>query len=394
MRLSNGWVRQAVSEAVSAVDRRWLVRALTLAENGLFTATPNPRVGCVICRSGRVIGEGWHRAAGEAHAEIIAMRQCDNNLRDADVYVNLEPCAHEGRTPPCAPLLAAARPARVVIATLDPNPTVSGKGVALLRDAGIDVVVVPPSDIIFQQALALNIGFVSRMVRKRPWLQLKIAATLDGKTALSSGLSRWISGERARIDAHYLRARSCAILTGIGTAQADDPQLTVRHVHTPRQPQRILVDRHLQATSTLRLFAGGAIVASAQSVPDFFADGVEVLSLPDSSGRVDLLQLMCELSARGINEVLVEAGRRLSGALLAAGLVDEIVLYQAPRVFGDSAFSMFDAPAPSTPAEAPTFALRQIEPLGDGDIKIIYDSLTAQQQLTAGIIDAATAKNA
>jgi diaminohydroxyphosphoribosylaminopyrimidine deaminase/5-amino-6-(5-phosphoribosylamino)uracil reductase len=322
------------------------------------------------------------------------MRQCDNNLRDADVYVNLEPCAHEGRTPPCAPLLAAARPARVVIATLDPNPTVSGKGVALLRDAGIDVVVVPPSDIIFQQALALNIGFVSRMVRKRPWLQLKIAATLDGKTALSSGLSRWISGERARIDAHYLRARSCAILTGIGTAQADDPQLTVRHVHTPRQPQRILVDRHLQATSTLRLFAGGAIVASAQSVPDFFADGVEVLSLPDSSGRVDLLQLMCELSARGINEVLVEAGRRLSGALLAAGLVDEIVLYQAPRVFGDSAFSMFDAPAPSTPAEAPTFALRQIEPLGDGDIKIIYDSLTAQQQLTAGIIDAATAKNA
>lgn len=383
-----------MSEAVSAVDRRWLVRALTLAENGLFTATPNPRVGCVICRSGRVIGEGWHRAAGEAHAEIIAMRQCDNNLRDADVYVNLEPCAHEGRTPPCAPLLAAARPARVVIATLDPNPTVSGKGVALLRDAGIDVVVVPPSDIIFQQALALNIGFVSRMVRKRPWLQLKIAATLDGKTALSSGLSRWISGERARIDAHYLRARSCAILTGIGTAQADDPQLTVRHVHTPRQPQRILVDRHLQATSTLRLFAGGAIVASAQSVPDFFADGVEVLSLPDSSGRVDLLQLMCELSARGINEVLVEAGRRLSGALLAAGLVDEIVLYQAPRVFGDSAFSMFDAPAPSTPAEAPTFALRQIEPLGDGDIKIIYDSLTAQQQLTAGIIDAATAKNA
>ena len=360
-------------------DAKYLARALTLARQGLFSTTPNPRVGCVIVREDSIIAEGWHRAAGEAHAEICALRQCDN-IRGAEVFVNLEPCAHQGRTPSCAETLATAKPARVIIALPDPNPLTAGKGANILRAAGVECVFAPPQSESCQQALSLNIGFVSRMTRRRPWTRLKIAATMDGKTALANGLSKWITGTAARTDVHALRAASCAIITGIGTAEIDDPLLTVRHVRTSRQPQRVLIDRDLRASPRLKLFIGGALTATTCAPPNFFAPEVEVLSLPDQNGRVDLAALLNVLAEREMNEVMVEAGRRLCGAFLANGLVDEIVLYQAPRVFGGDALAMFDSPSPSTPETAATFTLREMTPLGD-DIKLVYESPTARRQI-------------
>lgn len=367
-------------------EARWLARATALAANGLFTATPNPRVGCVIRRDGRTLGEGWHRHTGAAHAEVIAMQQSNGALKDAEVFVNLEPCAHVGRTPSCAVQLAAAAPARVIVAMPDPNPQVAGRGLALLRESGVEVVVAPPDSGSFQQALNINIGFASRMLRKRPWLRLKIAATLDGKTALSSGLSRWISGADSQTDAHRLRARSCALITGIGTALVDDPQLTVRHVSAPRQPLRVLVDHALQARPNLRLFANGALIVTAAK-PRHVAAGVEVLSLPDGAGKVDLSALLQTLAERGVNEVTVEAGRRLGGAFAAAGLVDEIVLYQAPRVFGGG-LELLAMPPPETPETAMHFVLKQCVRLG-GDIKMTYEAPQVRRWLTNAAINAA-----
>ena len=365
-------------------DARWLARATALAANGLFTAAPNPRVDCVIRRDGRTLGEGWHRRTGEAHAEVVAMRQ-SGALKGAEVFVSLEPCAHVGRTPSCAARLAAAAPARVVAAMPDPNPEVAGRGLALMRAAGVDVVVASPESDSFQRALDINIGFVSRMLRKRPWLRLKIAATMDGKTALPSGLSRWISSVDSQTDAHRLRARSCALITGIGTALADDPQLTARHVPAPRQPLRVLIDRALQAPPSLRMLAGGALIATA-APPRHVADGVEVLSLPDGNGKVDLPVLLRMLAGRGINEVTVEAGRRLCGAFVAAGLADEIVLYQAPRLFGGG-LDLIAMPPPQTPAVAMEFSLKQCTPLG-GDLKIVYEAPHVRRQLTDAAVKA------
>ena len=364
-------------ETATARDLARLNRALALAENGMLTAAPNPRVGCVIFRGEKIIGEGWHRRTGESHAEDIALKQCGGNLQDAEVFVNLEPCAHTGKTPPCAEMLARARPARVVAALPDPNPQVAGRGMAMLRAAGIATALAAPDSNIFRRALALNIGFVSRMVRNRPWVRIKIAATLDGKTALSSGISQWISGEESRLDAHRLRARSCAIITGAGTALADNPQLTAREVAAPRQPLRVLVGGGKKIPA-LKMFAGGGMLAAAKTPPPNIS-GVESVSFPGKNGRVDLHALLRALAAREINEAVVEAGRRLGGAFIAEGLADEIIIYQSPKLFGGG-MDIVEMPQPDSPKTAPAFVREYCAPLG-GDIKIIYEAPLARKML-------------
>lgn len=322
----------------SDADQQFMARALELAARGLNTTTPNPRVGCVLVKDGVVVGEGWHERAGEPHAEANALREAGAAARGATAYVTLEPCSHHGRTPPCADALIDVGVARVVAAMRDPNPLVAGEGLARLELAGIEVGLGLMED----EARELNIGFVSRMTRGRPWLRLKVAASLDGKTALINGQSQWITGPEARRDGHAWRARSCAILTGSGTVGADDPSLTVRDVPCSRQPLRVIVDSRLQTPPTARALAGeGALIFSAVEggVP-----GAEVVVAPDDKGKVDLAAMMAELGRRGINEVLVEGGVQLNGSLLSAGLVDELLVYQAPLVIGNTARGMFDLP--------------------------------------------------
>jgi diaminohydroxyphosphoribosylaminopyrimidine deaminase/5-amino-6-(5-phosphoribosylamino)uracil reductase len=316
-----------------------MARALALAANGLYTTTPNPRVGCVIVKDGEVIGEGWHERAGGPHAEINALAQAKahgHNARGATLYSTLEPCNHVGRTGPCAEAVIAAGVTRVVVAMTDPNTEAEG-GAARMRAAGIAVDV----GVCENDARELNIGFVSRVTRGRPWARLKAAASLDGRTALESGASQWITGEAARADGHRLRARACAILTGIGTVRRDDPQLTVRGVSTPRQPRRIVVDRAGETPPSARVLADGdAWVVTAGSRNPEWPAGTEVLTFPDADRRIDLGALMRELGSRGINELHVEAGAKLNGALFAAGLVDEVVVYLAPCLLGDPARGM------------------------------------------------------
>jgi diaminohydroxyphosphoribosylaminopyrimidine deaminase/5-amino-6-(5-phosphoribosylamino)uracil reductase len=326
-----------------AADHRFMARALRLARLGLFTTTPNPRVGCVLVRDGKIVGEGWHRRAGEAHAEGHALAAAGANAKGATAYVTLEPCSHHGRTPPCAEALIKAGVARVVAAMRDPNPQVSGRGLAALDAAGI----VTECELMRAEAVALNAGFVSRMTRKRPWVRLKLAASLDGKTALTNGNSQWITGPAARLDGHRWRARACAILTGIGTVRADDPRLTVRGVATERQPLKVVVDARLELSPDARILEDGRLLVACAGVGHAEAlrrRGAELLPLPDGAGQVDLAALMTELAQRGINELHVEGGCRLNGALLDAGLVDELLLYLAPRLIGDTARGMFDLP--------------------------------------------------
>jgi diaminohydroxyphosphoribosylaminopyrimidine deaminase/5-amino-6-(5-phosphoribosylamino)uracil reductase len=319
--------------------------ALALAERGLYTTTPNPRVGCVIVSERRIVGEGWHARAGEAHAEQAALtdaRHKGNDVRGATMYVTLEPCNRHGRTPPCVDAVIRAGIGRVVAAMRDPNP-VQGNGAARLRDAGILVDV----GLLEHEATELNVGFVSRMTRGLPWVRSKIAASFDGRTALANGDSRWITGADARADGHAWRARACAIVTGVGTVLRDDPALTVRDVATPRQPLRVVVDRDADTPVGARVLAdGNAVVATAGPRNDRWPAAVETLALPNAEGRVDLSALLRELAQRGINEVHVEAGAKLNGALMRAGLVDELVVYLAPAVIGDPARGMFESPEP------------------------------------------------
>jgi len=325
------------------IDRAHMARALDLAQRGLFTTTPNPRVGCVVVRDAQIVGEGWHEHAGEPHAEVCALRAAADRARGATVYVSLEPCSHHGRTPPCADALIAAGVARVVAAMQDPNPLVSGQGLARLRAAGIDVA----SGLLEQAARELNIGFVARHERGRPWVRVKTAASLDGRTALANGISQWITGRAARQDGHRWRARSCAVMIGIGTLKADDPRLTVREVETTRQPTRIVIDRDLELPTSARVLQGGSVLviaarADAARTRQLEQAGAEVVVLPDAAGKVDLARLMRELARREMNEILVESGSRLNGALLRAGVVDELVMYFAPQLLGDLARGMFD----------------------------------------------------
>jgi diaminohydroxyphosphoribosylaminopyrimidine deaminase/5-amino-6-(5-phosphoribosylamino)uracil reductase len=322
----------------SAADHDFMAHALRLAARGLRTTTPNPRVGCVVVRGGRIVGEGWHEKAGEPHAEAHALRAAGDAARGATAYVTLEPCSHFGRTPPCADAMVAAGVVRVVAAMRDPNPQVAGSGLARLEAGGIATSV----GLLEADAAELNAGFVSRMTRGRPWVRLKVAMSLDGKTALNNGVSQWITGPEARRDGHAWRARSCAILTGIGTVRDDDPSLTVREVETTRQPLPVVLDSWLELRPTARLLAAGRALVFASAAEETRAEilrgrGAEVVRLADGTGKVDLPGMFADLGRRGINEVLVEAGARLNGALIRAGCIDELLIYQAPMLLGDKA---------------------------------------------------------
>jgi len=355
----------------SAADHEFMARALRLAELGLYSSTPNPRVGCVIVKDGVVVGEGWHRRAGEAHAEIHALQAAGDQARGATAYVTLEPCSHHGRTPPCADAMIAAGVSRVVAAMQDPNPQVSGRGLALLRNAGI----VTDCGVLGSEAQELNIGFVSRMTRGRPWLRLKLATSLDGKTALENGASQWITGPEARQDGHRFRARACAILSGIGTVRDDDPLLNARGVETERQPLKVVLDSRLELPLNAKLLEGGGVLVAC-AIDDAARSaalrqrGAEVLCLPNPEGKVDLPELMMELGRRGINEVHVEGGSRLNGALLVAGLVDEFLIYLAPCLIGHSARGLFNIPALESLADKAQLSIRDLRMLGS-DVRIL-----------------------
>ncbi len=353
-----------------------MARALRLARKGLFTTTPNPRVGCVIVKDGAVVGEGWHARAGESHAEIHALNAAGEQSRGATAYITLEPCSHHGRTPPCADALIEAGVARVVAAMRDPNPQVGGNGLEKLRAAGIAF----ENGLMEAEARELNIGFVSRMERGRPWVRLKLAASLDGKTALNNGRSQWITGPEARRDGHAWRARACAILTGAGTVRDDDPRLTVRDVETERQPLRVMVDSHLETPPTAHIVEGGnALVVAASEdaakVAALRAAGAEVMVLPNPQGKVDLPCLLQALAGRGVNELHVEAGHKLNGSLLREGLVDELLLYFAPTLLG-SGREMFPLPELTDLAGRRDLKIVDLRRVG-ADIRILARPLAA-----------------
>jgi diaminohydroxyphosphoribosylaminopyrimidine deaminase/5-amino-6-(5-phosphoribosylamino)uracil reductase len=351
-------------------DHHWMQRALDLAARGLLSTTPNPRVGCVIVREGAVVGEGWHLKAGEAHAETLALAQAGDRARGATAYVTLEPCSHFGRTPPCTDALVKARLARVIVAMEDPNPLVNGQGLDRLRSAGIDV----RCGLLEAQARELNIGFVSRMTRGRPWVRLKVAASLDGYTALPDGSSQWITSEAARNDGHNWRARSCAILTGIGTVREDDPMMTARAPQAERQPLKVLVDSRLEVDPQARILKSGRVLIAAaddlagraQALRD---RGCELSFLPDARHKVDLSALMQELGARGINELHVEAGFKLNGSLLREGLVDELLVYTAPSLLGGGR-PMFDLPVVDRLDDRLQWVLHAVDQVGP-DLRLL-----------------------
>lgn len=326
---------------LTAEDSVWMASALHLAERGLYSTSPNPRVGCVLVKGGKLVAEGWHERAGESHAEIHALREAGVQAQGATAYVTLEPCSHHGRTPPCADALIAAGVARVVIAMQDPNPLVAGQGIARLRAAGIAV----ESGLMEAAARMLNAGFVSRMTRGLPLVRSKIAMSLDGRTALRNGESQWITGAEARRDGHHWRARSCAVLTGIGTILADDAQLNVRAVASTRQPLRVVLDSKLRMPLSARILQGGnvliyTVTQDEQKISRLEKAGATVVVLPSVNARLNLVACLKDLAARGCNEVLVEAGQTLNGAMLQAGLLDELVLYLAPQLLGDMARGM------------------------------------------------------
>lgn len=331
-----------------ADDTCHMARALQLAGYGLNGTSPNPRVGCVLVREGEVVGEGYHARAGEPHAEVLALRVAGPKARGASAYVTLEPCSHHGRTPPCADALIEAGVTRVVIAVQDPDPRVSGSGISRLRAAGITV----ETGVLGHESRELNEGFFLRHQRGRPWLRCKLAMSLDGRTAMASGESRWITGEAARHDVQRLRARSCAVLTGVGTVRQDDPRLDVREgIPEPiRQPLRVILDSTLLTAASARILSPPGHVLIACSRPDsgrrmaLESAGAECLEIAGSERRVDLAGVLAELARRQCNEVLLEAGATLSGAFASAGLIDEYIVYVAPALLGSRARPMLELP--------------------------------------------------
>lgn len=350
-----------------ANDAYWMGHALSLAEASLYITSPNPRVGCVIVRDDIILGQGATQCAGGPHAEAVALRDAaakGNRVQGATVYVTLEPCSHHGRTPPCVDALIEARPQRVVIALCDPNPLVGGQGLARLRAAGITVTV----GVETEAALALNAGFVSRMTRGVPWVWMKSGISLDGHTALPGGESQWITGPLSRADGHHWRARSCVSLTGIGTVRSDDPRLNVREVETPRQPIRAVVDTRFEISEDARLFDGGKVWVFVCHRDHAKAErlarrNVEVVVMPSSSSGIDLPSLMRWLAAHEVNEVHVEAGARLSGALLESGCVDELLVYMAPMLLGQGR-GMAAMPAVGALDAAERFEFIEAMPVG------------------------------
>ena len=347
----------------SELDHAMMRRALELAERGLYTTTPNPRVGCVVTKGDKTVGEGWHERAGGPHAEVAALEQAGSAAAGATLYVSLEPCNHHGRTPPCVGTIIRAKVKRVVAAMRDPNPKAAHGGDAL-QAAGIRF----EHGLMEEEARELNIGFVSRMTRGRPWVRLKVAATLDGRTALPDGRSQWITGPEARRDGHCWRARACAILTGIGTVRADNPRLTVREVHTPRQPLRVIVDSRLETPKDAHVLQGDKALVFAGRAGEL--PNAEVLALPNVHNKVDLPKMLEELARRGVNELHVEAGFRLNGSLAREGCVDEYLVYLNPSFLGSAAEGMVDLPAPATLAERRMLKLLSVQRLG-GDLRIV-----------------------
>lgn len=361
-------------------------QALDLATRGLFTTDPNPRVGCVIVQNGTLVGEGWHEKAGEPHAEVLALARAGEQAASATAYVTLEPCSHTGRTAPCCDALIRAGIGRVVVAMQDPNPLVNGKGIAALRAAGIAVEV----GLMAAQAIELNLGFVSRMLRKRPWVRMKLAASLDGKTALSNRQSQWITDDPARADGHHWRARSSAILTGIGTVKDDDPQMNVRDLATKRQPRKILVDSRLEVSPMARMLADpGVLIVTALEERSAAAGlwqglidaGHRLLSLPNAQGKVDLEAMMRALAKEGINELHIEAGYKLNGSLLREACVDELLVYLAPRLLGPG-MGMFDLQALEQIPGKPAWEFVEHESVGR-DLRLRLRKIQALEELGA-----------
>ena len=365
----------------SDFDRTAMRHALELAARGLTTTQPNPRVGCVLARKGRVVGEGWHAHPGGAHAEVAALESAQGQAAGATAYVTLEPCSHHGRTPPCADALIAARVARVVYAVADPNPQVNGRGAERLAAAGIAV----EAGLLAEEAAALNAGFIKRMQTGRPWVRVKLAASLDGHTALASGASQWISGEAAREDVQRWRARSSAVLTGIGTVLADDPRLDVRLAAEAdgerRQPLRVVLDSSLRTPPEARLLsvAGEVLIVTAVPAEDpqweplcaaLAERGARIETLPAAGGRVPLPAVLERLGELEVNELQVEAGPTLGGSLVQQGLVDELLLYVAPKLLGPAARPLLELPELPSLAAAPAFSIVEAAPVGD-DLRLL-----------------------
>ena len=351
--------------AFSPDDYLFMARALQLAEQGLYSTQPNPRVGCVIVKDGKIIGKGAHLKAGEPHAEVFALRQAGAQARGATAYVTLEPCSHTGRTPPCSQAIIDAGIFKVIAAIQDPNPLVAGSGLAHLQAHGIETI----SGLMQAQAEALNLGFISRMSRGFPYVRSKIAASLDGKTALNNGISQWITSEPARLDVQHWRARSCAILTGIGTVLADNPSMTVRDLQTHCQPLKVIVDSQLKIPLDAKILQGGnALIAFAQKNPQkearLLASGVALICIPSNEGKVCLKTLLSHLAHMQINEVLVEGGEGLNGALLALHLIDELLVYYAPKLMGGGANSMFAMPALTNMSQAIDLTITDLRQIG------------------------------
>ncbi len=363
----------------SREDELFMRQALALAEKGMNTTTPNPRVGCVLVKDGQVVSTGWHERAGQAHAERIAIESLGRDrAAGTTAYITLEPCSHFGRTPPCADLLIEARIARVVVAMQDPNPQVAGRGLARLRDAGIEV----RCGLLEEEAQALNVGFVKRMTTGLPWVRAKIAASIDGQTALADGTSQWITDETARDDGHLWRARACAIMTGIGTVRQDNPRLNVRAIQTSRQPLRLVIDPRFEVDLGAAILSGGATLfaVTADLEKPVLSDklrqcqdlGVEVIQVPAVPGshKVDLLSLMRLMGDRGCNELHLEAGARLTGAMMQAQLVDECLVYLAPMFLG--------AGLPMAEGIGPWQALDQVRRWRWQETRMIGNSLRAR----------------
>ncbi|SQI41823.1 Riboflavin biosynthesis protein RibD [Leminorella richardii] len=356
-------------------DAVYMARAIELAWRGRFTTSPNPNVGCVIVRDGAIVGEGYHHRAGEPHAEVHALRAAGEKAHGATAYVTLEPCSHHGKTPPCADALIAAGIARVVAAMQDPNPEVAGRGLYRLQQAGIEV----EHGLMMAEAEALNRGFFKRMRTGFPYLQLKMAASLDGKTAMASGESQWITSAAARRDVQQYRAQSCAILSTSETVLADNPSLNVRWEdlsddvrsaypkESVRQPLRVILDARNRLTPDLKVFSlpGPILLVRTQKGDERWPDNVEQFLVPSSAGGVDLVVLMMQLGRRQINRVWTEAGATLAGALLTKGLVDELVLYTAPKLLGDDARGLCHLPGIERLADAPRFTFGDVERVGD-----------------------------
>jgi diaminohydroxyphosphoribosylaminopyrimidine deaminase / 5-amino-6-(5-phosphoribosylamino)uracil reductase len=355
----------------SSDDHAYMSQALQLAEKGLYSTSPNPRVGCVIVRDGKIAGSGWHVQTGQPHAEINALSIAGGSAQGATVYLTLEPCSHYGRTHPCAEALVRAKVAKAIIAMPDPNPLVAGKGISLLEQSGIKVLV----GLMEERAKDLNVGFVSRMTNNRPWVRMKIAASLDGKTALNNGVSQWITGEAARHDGHRLRARSCAVLTGIGTVLEDDPQLSVRFIETSRQPLRIIIDSRLEIPTIARVLRGeGELIFTTtdnkEKISALKEAGARPIILPNRKGKIDLAGLMQILADFEINELLVEAGNRLSSAFIREGLVDELIIYLAPHLIGNRAMGMLQLPELTDLSEKYNLKIKDLRMVGE-DIRIM-----------------------